>query len=122
MLTWSLFVRQYWMVELMDCFIPLTEVEKLQMSSANWVEGIGRSWSFGGSHPVLNMKMRPTRSADLGHRARCILDVPTTKQVKQDTSQLNVSYINARSVKNKTLSIADHIIQHDVDVFSVTET
>ena len=39
-----------------------------------------------------------------------------------ETSQLNVSYINARSVRNKTLSISDHIIQHDVDVFPITET
>ena len=57
MLTRSLFAWQYWMVVLMDCFMPLAEVEKLQMSPANWIQGIGRSRSFGGSHPVLNVKM-----------------------------------------------------------------
>ena len=47
-------------------------VEKLQMSSANWMEGIGRSWSLDGSHPVLKIKMRSAinrlnRSGDRGH-------------------------------------------------------
>ena len=36
------------MVELIDWRIPLREVEKLQMSSAICMDGIGRSCSLGG--------------------------------------------------------------------------
>ena len=33
-------------------------VEKLQMSSANWMEGTGRSWRWGGSQFEWKAKMR----------------------------------------------------------------
>ena len=55
----SLLAWQYWMVELMDWLMPVREVEKLQMSSANWMDGTGRSWSLGGVQPILKVKMRP---------------------------------------------------------------
>ena len=36
--------------------IPCSDVEKLQISSANWMEGIGMSWRDGGSQSVLKAK------------------------------------------------------------------
>ena len=33
-----------------------------------------------------------------------------------------LALINARSVKNKTLAITEEIIQHDWDIFAITET
>ena len=36
--------------------------------------------------------------------------------------QLEVHYINMRSVKNKTLSVADVVISRDIDILPLTET
>ena len=35
---------------------------------------------------------------------------------------INVCYLNTRSVKNKTLSIVDYITTHDYDIMCITET
>ena len=42
MFTDSLFALQYSSVVCMELWRPCLEVEKLQMSSANWMDGIGR--------------------------------------------------------------------------------
>ena len=44
-------------VALMELWMPCMEVEKLQMSSANCIDGTGRSWSIGGSQLDLEAKM-----------------------------------------------------------------
>ena len=40
----------------MDALRPGSVVAKLQISSANWTEGTGRSWIIGAEHPVVNAK------------------------------------------------------------------
>ena len=48
----------------MDWRMPLRVVDKLQISSANCMDGTGRSWSLGGGgggggvQPVLNVNIR----------------------------------------------------------------
>ena len=37
---------------------PLRVVDRLQISSANCIDGTGRSWSLGGVQPVLNVNIR----------------------------------------------------------------
>ena len=54
---------------------PWSNVEKLHMSSANWMDGIGRSWSLGGSQPVLKANImsavnRLKRSGERGSPCR----------------------------------------------------
>ena len=44
----------------MKACMPSSEEEKLQISSANCIEGIARSWSVGGEHFVVKAKMRST--------------------------------------------------------------
>ena len=41
---------------------------------------------------------------------------------KNECHDINVCSLNTRSVKNKTLSIADYITMHDYDIMCVTET
>ena len=67
----SLFAWQYWSVVLMELQIPYNEVEKLQISSANWMDGMGRSYREGGSQLVLKANImsaikRLKRSGDRG--------------------------------------------------------
>ena len=54
MFTESLFALQYSRVVLMELWMPCMEVEKLQMSSVNCMEGTGRSCRTGGSQLDLN--------------------------------------------------------------------
>ena len=42
----------------MDALMPSSDEEKLQISSANWIEGTARSWRLGGEHFVVKAKMR----------------------------------------------------------------
>ena len=49
----SLFAWQYWSVVSMEMRIPCSEVEKLHISLANWMDGMGRSYREGGSQLVL---------------------------------------------------------------------
>ena len=42
----------------MEARIPSSEDEKLQISSANCIEGIARSWRVDGEHFVVKVKMR----------------------------------------------------------------
>lgn len=39
-----------------------------------------------------------------------------------DRQKLRIGCLNARSVKNKTLSLADYILSEDFDIFAITET
>ena len=74
------------------------------------------------SIPVLWSERITTTTADSGqpHRERCLVNIKrATYEVCPP--QLSISYINARSVKNKTLSIKDNIIQHDFDIFLTTD-
>ena len=58
MLTLSRLAEQYWRVYSMDTRIPASEEEKLQISSANSIERIGRSCRVGGEHLVVKAKIR----------------------------------------------------------------
>ena len=40
----------------MDALRPVRVVAKLQISSANWTEGTGRSWIIGAAQPLVNAK------------------------------------------------------------------
>ena len=46
----------------------------------------------------------------------------TTQRLPNSTKSLRFANINARSVKNKTAEIADHVIHNNIDVCIVTET
>ena len=41
---------------------------------------------------------------------------------KASDNSINVQVLNSRSVCNKSDDIADHIIEHDIDVLLITET
>jgi hypothetical protein len=43
-------------------------------------------------------------------------------QPKETNRQLKVGSLNCRSVKNKTISLCDHIAAGDYDIFALTET
>ena len=42
----------------MDALMPASDEEKLQISSANWIEGTARSCRVGGAHLVVKAKIR----------------------------------------------------------------
>ena len=46
----------------------------------------------------------------------------STFQTVGNDCYTNVTLINARSVKNKTLAINEEIIQHDWDILAITQT
>ena len=58
MLTVRRLSRQYCIVVSMEWRMPAAVVEKLQMSSANCMDGTGRSWRWGGSQLDRNANMR----------------------------------------------------------------
>ena len=67
----SMFAWQYLSVVLMELRIPCSEVEKLQILSANWMDSIGRSYRDDGSQLVLKANTmsaikRLKRSGDRG--------------------------------------------------------
>ena len=49
-------------------------------------------------------------------------DLHNQKQQRSLNQQLNFCLFNSRSVRNKDLSVKDYTVDHDIDLFALTET
>ena len=49
-------------------------------------------------------------------------DLHNQKQQRSLNQQLNFCLFNSRSVRNKILSVKDYTVDHDIDIFALTET
>ncbi|XP_026111228.1 uncharacterized protein LOC113086548 isoform X2 [Carassius auratus] len=86
----------------------------------------GRSYisSSSSSIPVLNCRRRTTRLSSSGVDLTNFSALPYERQFSDapSTSPLKAALLNARSVNNKALLLADFIMDNKLDLFFITET
>ena len=63
--------------------------------------------------------LKPVRGSRGGRRKRHVTATPTSTPHQK---QAKICFLNAHSVKNKTLFLADYITEHDIDLMAIAET
>ena len=74
----------------------------------------------GGQQRKQKQLAREKREKGVDHNN--LINIPLTEQLLQHENKVNISTINARSVKSSEVIIKDHLVDNDIDICVISET